>query len=115
PRIRIRGRSRGQWRPGSAGRRAPARSRSGPRPLKPRLLLRSAGAPRHAAALCGRQGCRSLRQKTPPNAVEIARALLQAGAEPDALADMYGAECTTMSMLVSSRHPAEARLQVPLV
>ena len=41
--------------------------------------------------------------------------LLQAGAEPDALADMYGAECTTMSMLVSSSHPAEAGLQAPLV
>ena len=60
-------------------------------------------------------GVEGYRQKTPPNAVEIARALLQAGAEPDALADMYGAECTTMSMLVSSSHPARARLQVPLV
>jgi len=37
-----------------------------------------------------------------------------AGAEPDALADMYGAQCTTMGMLVSSSHPAEAGLQVPL-
>ena len=35
-------------------------------------------------------GVEQYRQKTPPNAVEIARALLQAGAEPDALADMYG-------------------------
>src|SRR6266700_1261431 len=60
-------------------------------------------------------GVEAYRQKTPPNAVEIARALLQAGAEPDALADMYGAECTPMSMLVSSSHPAEAGLQVPLV
>ena len=60
-------------------------------------------------------GVEAYHQKTPPNAVEIARALLQAGAEPDALADMYGAECTTMSMLVSSSHPAEAGLQAPLV
>jgi ankyrin repeat protein len=60
-------------------------------------------------------GVEAYRQKTPPNAVEIARALLQAGAEPDALADMYGAECTPMSMLVSSSHPAEAGLQLPLV
>src|SRR5579864_9283961 len=36
-------------------------------------------------------GVEGYRQKTPPNAVEIARALLQAGAEPDALADLYGA------------------------
>jgi ankyrin repeat protein len=60
-------------------------------------------------------GVEAYRQKTPPNAVAIAHALLQAGAEPDALADMYGAECTTMSMLVSSSHPAEAGLQAPLV
>jgi hypothetical protein len=60
-------------------------------------------------------GVEQYRQKTPPNAVEIARALLQAGAEPDALADMYGVECTTMSMLVSSDHPARAGLQVSLV
>jgi len=60
-------------------------------------------------------GVEQHRQRTPPNAVEIARALLQAGSEPDALADMYGTECTTMAMLVSSDHPAEAGLQVPLV
>jgi ankyrin repeat protein len=66
----------------------------------------------HYVAANGVEACH---QKTPPNAVEIARALLKAGAEPDALGDMYGAECTTMSMLVSSSHPAEAGLQVPLV
>jgi hypothetical protein len=60
-------------------------------------------------------GVEGYHQKTPPNLVEIARSLLQAGAEPDALADMYGAPCTTMSMLVSSSHPAKAGLQVPLV
>ena len=60
-------------------------------------------------------GVEAYRQRTPPNAVEIARALLEAGAEPDAFADMYGAQCTTMSMLVSSGHPAKAGLQVPLV
>src|SRR5947209_3730728 len=35
-------------------------------------------------------------------------------AEVDALADMYDAKCTTMSMLVSSSHPAEAGLQAVL-
>src|SRR5262249_26274078 len=47
--------------------------------------------------------------------VEIAKILLDAGAEPDSLAGMYGGKCTTMSMLVSSCHPAEAGVQVPLV
>jgi hypothetical protein len=41
--------------------------------------------------------------------------LLQAGAEPDVPADMYGVECTTMTLLVSSSHPADAGLQVPLI
>jgi ankyrin repeat protein len=59
-------------------------------------------------------GVEAYRQKTPGNAVEIARTLLVAGAEPDALADMYGTPCTTMSMLVSSDHPARAGLQVAL-
>jgi ankyrin repeat protein len=60
-------------------------------------------------------GVESYRQKTPANAVAIAKTLLQAGAEPDALAGMYGGEHTTMSMLVSSCHPAKAGVQVALV
>ena len=60
-------------------------------------------------------GVEGYRQKTPKNAVDIAKALLKAGAEVDALADMYGGHYTTMSMLVSSSHPAEAGVQVPLV
>ena len=76
------------------------------------------GPPVHRATLLHyvtANGVEAYRQKTPPNAVEIARTLLQAGAEPDALADMYGAECTTMGMVVSSDHPAKAGLQVPLI
>lgn len=60
-------------------------------------------------------GIEGYRQKTPKNAVEVARTLLEAGAEPDALADMYGGQCTTMSMLVSSCHPANAGVQEALV
>ncbi|MFL5564994.1 MAG: ankyrin repeat domain-containing protein [Gemmatimonadaceae bacterium] len=56
-------------------------------------------------------GVEGVRQKTPPNAVEVARILLDAGADPDALAIMYDNLCTTMSMLVSSAHPAKAGLQ----
>ncbi len=58
-------------------------------------------------------GVEDFRQKTPKNAVEITRFLLDAGAEPDAIADTYGAGTlqTTMNLLVSSTHPAEAGLQ----
>lgn len=60
-------------------------------------------------------GVERYRQKTPKNAVEIAKALLEAGGEVDALADMYGGQYTTMSLLVSSCHPAKAGVQVALV
>jgi hypothetical protein len=60
-------------------------------------------------------GVEGYRQKTPANAVDVAKVLLQAGAEVDSLADMYGGQCTTMNLLVSSCHPAEAGLQVPLL
>jgi ankyrin repeat protein len=60
-------------------------------------------------------GVEGYRQRTPANAVEVARTLLGAGAAPDALADLYGGTCTTMSLLVSSTHPARAGVQVALV
>ncbi|HET9512452.1 MAG TPA: ankyrin repeat domain-containing protein [Gemmatimonadales bacterium] len=62
-------------------------------------------------------GVEDFRQKTPPNALTIARFLLEAGAEVDGLANTYGGDKyqTTMNLLVSSTHPAEAGLQAPLV
>jgi hypothetical protein len=73
--------------------------------------------PVHRATLLhyiGANGVEGYRQKTPSNAVAVAAALLKAGAEPDALASMYGGEHTTMSMLVSSSHPAKAGVQAEL-
>jgi ankyrin repeat protein len=74
--------------------------------------------PMHRATLLhyvAANGVECYRQKTPKNIVEIAKLLLTTGAEVDALADMYGGHCTTMCMLVSSSHPAEAGVQVALV
>ncbi len=59
-------------------------------------------------------GVENYRQKTPPNAVEIADLLLRQGSEPDATASMYNGDATTMGLLVSSTHPAEAGLQAAL-
>jgi Ankyrin repeats (3 copies) len=60
-------------------------------------------------------GVEGHRQRTPPNAVEVATVLLRASSEVDALADLYGGQATTMSLLVSSEHPAKAGVQVALV
>jgi len=72
---------------------------------------------RHHATLLhyiGANGVEGVRQKTPPNALAVLQALLEAGAEPDAVADLYDSKCTTMSMLVTSVQPARAGLQAPL-
>jgi ankyrin repeat protein len=60
-------------------------------------------------------GVEGYRQRTPANAVDVAKLLLGSGAEVDALSDMYGGQWTTMNLLVSSCHPAEAGLQVELL
>jgi ankyrin repeat protein len=73
--------------------------------------------PLHRATLLhyvAANGVENQRQRTPRNAVAIATALLDAGAEPDALADFYGQPCATLSLLVSSHHPAAAGLQIAL-
>ena len=74
--------------------------------------------PQHRATLLhylAANGVEGYRQRSPPNAVDVARLLLERGSEVDALAAMYGGECTTMSMLVSSTPPAQAGVQIPLV
>jgi ankyrin repeat protein len=80
-------------------------------------LARARSARSHHATLLhylAANGVETYRQRTPPNAVEIAQLLLDTGADPDALADMYDERCTTLGMLVSSTPPHEAGLQAPL-
>lgn len=60
-------------------------------------------------------GVENHRQRTPPNAEAVARLLLRLGSDPNALAHLYGGECTTLSLLVSSTPPAAAGVQVALV
>jgi len=72
----------------------------------------------HGAALLhylAANGVESYRQLSPPNAVAIARRLFEAGADPNALAGLYGGRCATLPLLVSSTPPAKAGVQVPLV
>lgn len=83
---------------------------------QPELVQSRSTRSHHATLLhyTAANGVENVRQKTPANAVEVTKLLLEAGAEVDALADMYDNKCTTMSMLVSSCHPHEAGLQVTL-
>ncbi len=56
-------------------------------------------------------GVENYRQKTPHNIVAIARRLLDAGAEVDAEADVYGGGATTLGLVVTSAHPRSAGVQ----
>lgn len=62
----------------------------------------------------GANGVEGFRQYTPPNAVAIAEALLEAGAEVDAVADMYRGS-TTLALVATSLHPKRAGLQQALI
>jgi ankyrin repeat protein len=83
-------------------------------------LIRAQSERVHRATLLhyvAANGVEDFRQRTPPNAVAVARSLLEAGAEVDGLASTYGADRyqTTMNLLVSSTHPADAGVQAQLV
>lgn len=56
-------------------------------------------------------GVEDYRQRSPQNAVQVARALLEAGADVNATANMYGQPASVLEMLVSSAHPAAAGVQ----
>ena len=97
---------------------------NGDLPLITDLVNAEPGLPRarsqrpHRATLLhylAANGVENERQKSPPNAPQIAHLLLTSGAVPDALAEMYGGHHTTMTMLVSSGHPAKAGVQEALV
>jgi ankyrin repeat protein len=60
-------------------------------------------------------GVEGYRQKTPANIVEITELLLNAGAEVDAEADVYGGGSTTLGLAATSVHPFRAGVQNPLM
>jgi ankyrin repeat protein/GNAT superfamily N-acetyltransferase len=80
-------------------------------------LIRTRSSRKHRATLLhyvAANGVEDFRQKTPPNAVAIARILLDAGAEVDATANAYGKD-TTLSLAASSVHPLRAGVQNALL
>jgi len=81
-------------------------------------LIRARSTRTHHATLLhyvGANGIEGFRQKTPPNAVQVAEHLLAAGAEVDAAADMYGGGSTTLGLVATSIHPWLAGLQNALL
>jgi ankyrin repeat protein len=60
-------------------------------------------------------GVEDFRQKTPTNIVEIARQLLDAGADVNAESDAYGGRATTLGLAATSCHPANAGVQLALL
>jgi ankyrin repeat protein len=74
-------------------------------------LVRECSAREHRATLlhyASANGVEAYRQKTPKNIVEIAKILLDAGAEVDAVCYVYGGKCTTLGLAATSVHPAKA-------
>jgi ankyrin repeat protein len=59
-------------------------------------------------------GVEDFRQKTPKNAVEVAKALLRVGADVEAVAECYGG-AKTLDLVATSIHPARAGLQIALL
>jgi hypothetical protein len=80
-------------------------------------LVRARSSREHRATLLhyvAANGVENYRQQTPQNIVEIARLLLDAGAEVNAEADVYGGGATTLGLVVTSAHPRAARVQLDL-
>ena len=80
-------------------------------------LVRARSLRSHHATLLhyiGANGVEGFRQYTPPAAVAVLELLLSAGAEVDAVADMYGGS-TTLGLVATSRHPEQAGLRQALL
>ena len=77
-------------------------------------LIRARSSREHRATLlhyASANGVESYRQRTPRNIEAITRHLLDAGAEVDAEADVYGGGATTLSLVVTSAQPRLAGVQ----
>jgi hypothetical protein len=81
-------------------------------------LVRMRSSREHGATLLhyvSANGVEGYRQKTPKNIVEVAEALLRAGADVDAGADVYNSSCTMLGLVAISVHPQEAGVQRALL
>jgi hypothetical protein len=80
-------------------------------------LIRTRSTRRHNSTLLlyvGANGVEDYRQRSPKNAVKIAEMLLKAGADVNAVGEMYGGS-TTLGLVATSIHPARAGVQEALI
>jgi ankyrin repeat protein len=80
-------------------------------------LIRARSTRRHQATLLhyiSANGVEGYRQKTPNNIWQIAELLLRAGADVNAVADVYGGS-TTLALVATSLHPERAGAQNALL
>jgi hypothetical protein len=80
-------------------------------------LVRSRSTRRHRATLLlyvGANGVEDYRQRSPKNSVEIAEMLLKAGADVNAVGEMYGGS-TTLGLVATSGHPLRTGVQEALI
>jgi ankyrin repeat protein len=83
-----------------------------------RELIRARSTREHRAMLLhyvSANGVEGYRQKTPKNIVRITKLLLDAGAEIDATADVYGGGATALGLAATSVHPERAGVQEALL
>ena len=81
-------------------------------------LIRARSEREHNATLLhyvSANGVEGYRQKTPKNIVRITEILLNAGAEVDAEAEVYGGGATALGLVATSAHPRGAGVQIPLI
>jgi ankyrin repeat protein len=80
-------------------------------------LIRARSMRMHHSTLLhyvGANGVEGFRQRTPKNAAQVLEVLLDAGAEVEAKADMYGGS-TTVGLVATSIHPQNAGVQDELI
>ena|SRR2546429_5003265 len=81
-------------------------------------LIRESSTREHGATLLhyvSANGVEGYRQKAPKNVVKITETLLNAGAEIDATANVYGGGCTTLGLAATSVYPERAGVQEALL
>ena len=81
-------------------------------------LVRERSAREHRSTLLhyvSANGVEDVRQKTPANIVEIAKILLDAGADVNAESEAYGGHSTALNLTATSVHPETAGVQITLM